>query len=93
MEGARAAIQDPGSGCVFWGSWVEVIWQRLWLARPHGALRSTRVGCHLGAEGHQGPRCCLEQQGDRLGGRRQLWPGLGVMQEVEEIGFGYLTSW
>ena len=46
------------------------IWQRLWLAGPCGILGSAQGwGVTWGCPGST---CCLEQQGDRPGGRKWL---------------------
>lgn len=47
----------------------------------------------LGAEGHQGLRFCLDQQGDRLRGKRKLWLGLVGSDTEDGENWVYFTSW
>lgn len=68
-SGSDHAVASQGSRVL--GEMSGAIWQRLWLTRPYGSLGSTS-GLTLRAAEYQGPRCCLEQQGDRLGSRRWL---------------------
>ena len=39
-----------------------------------------------GVRGHRGPRCCLEPQGDELGGTDSCGLAWGVKQGMERIG-------
>lgn len=89
-SGVGAALQAPGLGCSGASQWgwhvlgevrrvclaEAVVGQALWGSwQCLGAGMSCRVPC--GGGGHRGPRCCLEPQGDELGGTDSCWLGLG----------------